>query len=221
LAKQAHPTPQDVFGEQRYGGGSKSTDLVIFEGENAVFVDIATARLTMKDTLIELDAKSLAKDIEKIVGNAKQMTGAIAAFKSGTLVYRDESGSPIDPTTIKRIYPVALIIAPIPRFFAVNLMIFDAIKTNGYLPGCEQFEVLSAEEFDLLMRLCRSGCLISEVLARKLGQATPWKRMSAFKNYLTLYDHELLDRARSVQWATLEDAWTDEILAVTRSWGMR
>ncbi|HVR45281.1 MAG TPA: hypothetical protein VMT95_01380 [Candidatus Binatia bacterium] len=220
MAKKAHRTPQFVFGEQPYGKGSKSTDLVIIEGENAVFIDIATARLTMKTTLVELDRDSITKDIRKIVGNAKQMTGAIAAFRSGKFVYRDDDGNTIDPGRLKRIYPAALIIASVPRFFAFNKMIFDAIKAEGYLHGCEQFELFSAEDFDLLMRLCRAGCLVSDVLARKLNQPVPWITMSSFKNYLAIYDHPLRDRANSVQWPGLGEVWYDEIITTTRSWGL-
>jgi hypothetical protein len=99
-------------------------------------------------------------------------------------------------------------------------MIFDAIKAEGYLDGCEQFELFSAEDFDLLMRLCRAGCLVSDVLARKLNQPVPWITMSSFKNYLAIYDHPLRDRANSVQWPGLGEVWYDEIITTTRSWGL-
>lgn len=220
LAKAAHPTPDLVFSEIQYTKEAKSTDLVIFEGENAVFIDIAAARLTTKNTIIDLDPSSIYKDVRKIVDNAKQMTAAISAFRSGKLVYRDRNGNTINPGRIEKIYPAALIIAPVPRFFAFNKMIFDEIGRSGYLEGCEQFEVFSAEDFDLLMRLCRAGYSISGVLARKLGRPIPWITTSSLKNYLAIYDHQLRDEAASVRWPGLGEVWYDEVISTIRSWGL-
>jgi hypothetical protein len=220
--RDAHPTPLGVFGEKKYKVGKNeisSTDLVIVEGDSAVFIDISTTRLNLGSTLIGLDDASIERDVKKVVENAKQMTGRIAAFKTGQLVYESD-GVRIDPTEIKKIYPVALTVAPVPRMFAFNKRIFEGIAAEGYLQGCEQFEVLSAEDFDLLLRLVRAGCLASGVLARKLGRETEWIRMSSFKNYLAIHDEELRQRANSKPWPGLGENWFKGLMDTVRLWGI-
>lgn len=219
MAKNTHPTPELVFGEQPYSGG-KSTDLVIFEGESAVFIDIATVRLALAKTVIDLDEESIDRDIGKIVDNARQMTTAIAAFRNGRLQYRGADGNPIDPQAIRHIYPVAVIVAPIPRLWQFNKKISDRLSDGNFLPDTEPFEVLSAREFDLLMRLVRGGHQVSEVLERKLHHARPIARQVSFWHYVGTYDHELLEQAKAVEWPGLQESWFDELREVVRSWGL-
>ena len=219
LAKETYPDPSVVFEEQEYSGG-KSTDLVIFEGESAVFIDIAAARLTMKKTIVDLNEASIVNDVDKILGNAKQMTRTISDFREGRLVYRTPDGTRIDQSAIKKIYPVALIIAPIPRFWAFNNVIYKRLEEKRYLQDTEPFDILSARDFDLLMRLVRAGYKISEVLQRKLTYALPFARRGSLWNFVGIYDKELWEKANAVEWPGLRDAWLDEVTATVRSWGL-
>lgn len=221
FAKTMHPTAELVFGEIEYEPGKKSTDIVVFEGQDAVFIDVTTARLTMKSTLIDLDETSILKDIDKIVDNARQMDGSIAAFKEGRLVFTYPDGTPILPSSINRIFPVALVIAPVPRFWAYNNRIFARLKDKGYLVGREPFEVLSAEDFDVLMRLVKSGMSIAQVLNRKFSHEIPIARTTSLWNYLSLYDEELRRRLETVAWPPLGKDWQDDLMACVRSWGLK
>jgi hypothetical protein len=221
VMREAHPSPNMVFGEQQYKVGKQeknSTDLVIIEGNSAVFIDVSTTRLNLESTLIGLDDSSINRDIEKVVDNAKQMTGRIKDFKAGYLVY-ESNGCRVDPSKIEKIYPVALTIAPIPRLLAFNNRIFARLREKGYLQDCEQLETYSAEDFDLLLRLIRAGCLVSDVLDRKLNRETQWIRMSSLKNYLMIHDDDLRQRANSKPWPGLGE-WLAKVMDTLRSWGL-
>jgi hypothetical protein len=191
----------------------------VIDGDTLTLIDVATARLTLQATLIELNEASLVKDIEKIVANAKQMDGALRAFRDGQLVYKHIDGSPVDPTSIIRVFPVALIVSPVPRFWAYNRRIFERLEAHGYLEGCQPFEVLDAEDFDVLMRLVRSGLTIPEILGRKLSYPKPFARTLSLVNFIAIYDDELGDRLKRVPSETARTGWFDELMLCVRDWG--
>lgn len=57
---------------------------MIFEGDSAIFVEVSSSRLNVKKTLIDLDAKSVAADIKKIVvDNAEQLDKSIKPISAG------------------------------------------------------------------------------------------------------------------------------------------
>ncbi len=183
LIRDAHPTPALVFGEMEYVKGSKSTDLVIFEGDAALFIDITSSRFNVAKTLVALDPEAIEKDVEKIVlANAEQLDGSIAAFRDGRLTYPG-----IDASKIKRIFPIVLSLQALPRAFEFNKRVLDGIAAKGLLAGCERLEMLTAEDAQGLPDFYAAGVTLSEMLDRKLKHSHPKARNDSLKNYPLLF----------------------------------
>lgn len=211
IAQTSHPTPASVFGEREYDGGKKSTDLVIFEDDAAVFLDVTASRFNYVETLLGLNDTAIAKDMEKIVlANAAQMNKSIAAFRDGRLTFPG-----IDRSTITRIYPVVLSIQPLPRTFEFNRRIFAEIERRSLLASVERLEIITAEEFEGFEALFRAGVLLSDVLARKIAHDDPVARGSSFKNYMYYFERPLMQSGAPRE---RDDRWVDGILEVVRQW---
>ena len=56
-----------MFPEQEYLPGVKSTDFVIFENDNAIFIEIVAKRFNYVANLQKLDKKMILRDIQAMV----------------------------------------------------------------------------------------------------------------------------------------------------------
>lgn len=204
-------SPEKIYGPKR--SRAKSSDIVIFEDDAAIFIDVTTAKLNLIGSVVNLDEESIRIDIEKIVKKAKQLTRVISDFRSGLLQYDG-----IDASKIKKIYPLALIIQSFPRVIAINNRIYKDLEDNDYLSDTEQFDILSPEDFHLLLQGVSSGLKISDMLAKKYAHPDDLRRKSSFKNYLIFHDRELCEAVHSKP--SIQAAWGKPVLGIIRSWGL-
>ena len=214
LFRKDHPTPDRVFGEIVYAKGKKSTDLVIFEGDAAIFIDITSSRFNFIKTLLNLDSAGIIKDMEKIVvDNAEQLDKSIKAFKEGRLVYTG-----VSVAEVKRIYPVVLSIQLLPRAFEFNRRIFAEVERRGFLNDVERLEVLTAEDAEGIGALYRGGVLLSDILARKAVHQHPKARNDSLKNYLYYFEEKTLRQAVEEKASPESDPWFQRILGLVGQW---
>lgn len=218
LIRASHPTPHLVFGERKYvteeGTEGNATDLVIFEGESALFIDISASRFNVTKTLIDLDPEFIRKDMEKIiVCNAEQLDKSIRAFRDGRLSYNG-----VSPSTIQRIYPIVLTIQPVPRAFAFNRRALDEIERRGLLRETERLEILTAEDAEGLGAFYAGGILLSDVLARKFFHPHPKAQNDSLKNYLFYFEPETLKKAVRPTTQVDKSPWIDSVMSLVKKW---
>ncbi len=218
LLRACHPTPELIFGERKYvteeGTEGNATDLVIFEGENALFIDISASRFNVAKTLIGLDPDSIRKDLEKIIiCNATQLDKSIRAFREGRLSYPG-----VDASAIKRIFPIALTIQPIPRAFALNRRALEEVERLGLLKGIERLEILTAEDAEMLGSLYSGGVILSDMLSRKIVHPHPKATNDSLKNYLFFFEPQTLKQAVKPTEQVDKSPWVQSVLALVREW---
>jgi hypothetical protein len=219
LIKESHPTPDLVFGERKYksleGTEASATDLVIFEGSSAIFIDIGASRFNVIKTLVDLDPDTIQKDMEKlVVANARQLDKSIKAFRDGRLTYPG-----VDQAKITRIFPVVLTIQPIPRAFEFNRRALALIKAQDLLlSGVEPLEMLTAEDAEGLGPLYKGGVLLSDILARKLSHPHPAAPNNSLKNYLYYFEKDTLLKEVLPKNDPEKVPWLQSMIAVVKRW---
>jgi hypothetical protein len=212
--RRDHPATDHVFSEIEYDKGKKSADLAMFEADNALFIDVTSSRFNVAKTLIDLKPEAIIADMEKIVlANAEQLDKSIKAFKDGRLRYPG-----IDPSAIKRIFPIVLSIQPLPRAFAFNRRILAEITNRGLLVGLERIEILTAEDAEMVGSLYKKDVLLSDILARKLAHHHPKAQNDSLKNYLFYFEPNLVRTNAPSDYDQTRDPWFQEVLALVKQW---
>lgn len=212
--RRDHPATNHVFSEIEYDKGKKSADIAIFEDDSALFIDVTSSRFNVAKTLIDLKPEAIVADMEKIVlANAEQLDKSIKAFKDGRLQYPG-----IDPSAIKRIFPIVLSIQPLPRAFAFNRRILTEVANRGLLVGLERIEILTAEDAEIVGSLYKKNVLLSDILARKLAHQHPKAQNDSLKNYLFYFEPDLVRSGASPEYDQTQDPWFQEMLALVKRW---
>lgn len=216
--RASHPRPELVFGERTYvteeGTEGVATDLVVFEGDTALFIDICASRFNVVRSLIELDDDFIRKDIEKIVlANAEQLDKSIRAFKAGRLTYPG-----VDVAQIERIFPIVLTIQPMPRAFALNRHVLQEIERRALLRDIERLEILTAEDAEGLPALYYGGVLLSDILARKTVHQHPKAQNDSLKNYLFHFEPHTLRKATKPPQGDTKVPWFDRVMDLVKVW---
>ena len=188
--------------------GIKSTDLVIFEGSNALFIEVVAKRFNYITNLQRLDAKAIAKDIESMIyEKVKQLDRNIADFRTGALSYDG-----IDSSSIKSVYPVVATVVPVPQFVGLPRIVTKEIADREYLADVEALQFLAAEDLEMLVPAFSAGQSLSTILAEKIADQL-WCSQS-MRNYVVVRRPELLQylEAKNPRWG--------RVLEVVRSWAL-
>lgn len=179
----------DVFGETAYktgDGNSKSTDVVVIDGNCAVFIEITKKRFKLDETICELDPKALADDLDAmVIRKAKQLDRSLRDFRSG--LYKLDG---VDPALIERVFPVILTEQGVPQLISLNARLREKIRDERYLEDCEPLNILSAEDIEGLVWSERGSLDLCGLLARK--QANEALRYRDLVTYLYQAEPEKL-----------------------------
>ena len=171
-----------IFPEIRYKtslGESKSSDVILVAGENAIFMDVTRSRFRLDETNCDEDPAWLAKDIEKIfVQKSKQLDRSIRDFQAGAY----ELGG-INPSSIKRFFPVIVTEQDFPQVIALPVLIRTAIQSAGFLSQWEDVQLLETLYLSAEARMDLEG-----VIARKVD--SPQYRHRDLPSYLYDCEHE-------------------------------
>jgi hypothetical protein len=176
------------FGEKRYSkvvDGDKQAkdgpDLVVFEGSDAVFIEIGIDRPNMLETVVRGDLESFDKDVQEILlHRAEQLDRKITDFIGGDLSF---DGAPAGD--VRRIHPVICLIDGFPVDGPLYERIRKRFADAGYLQQSvvEPFEIISAEEFEYLCAQVEAGRKLTAVL-RSMAQSRRPLDHEAVRDYL-------------------------------------
>lgn len=206
------------FGEIVYNG-DKSTDVVLFEGERAVFLDVVASRFNLLTSIVSQQAESIEKDIEKIViANAVQMDRCIRDFRSGRLKYDG-----VDQKRIRKIFPVVVVVQPMSMSYGMNTLIDRQLKARGLLQTSCPLEVMEVGTFESFEPVLGRELKLSTFFNRKM-KAPGAARMS-IKSYLYYRECDLhaamAHRRDSSLVAARQGEWFQRAVALVKSWGIK
>jgi len=179
----------------RLGGDAfQSTDVVIDYGDRLVMIEVALSSPRLEDTQIRAGRGEFERDVDRIVvQNARQLDRNLKALLAGA-----HQISGVDPTRVRRVYPVIVTLGSMPDGDLLWAEYEEALNRAHVLQSSEigrdiaRLQLLSAEEVELLRYLIPQGPSLADLLSRKDRDAT---RNMAFKNFLFRTEAEGLRRA--------------------------
>ena len=164
--------------EVEYLPGFKSSDVIIAEGHDIIFVEVVTKRMNLIDSVLRLKPEAIAKDLEAaVLGKARQLDRNIRDFRAGPLL-------PNFPRVAgQRIFPVVVSPHDRPRINVITTALEVARKSQGLLADVEPLELLDLGEVEQLEAGLHDGISLSGLLDRK-NKSTRHNRMMSLHNYL-------------------------------------
>lgn len=180
-----------VFYDYRYGPGKgkRASDVILFYGESAIFIDVTVGRLRMEETAITGDLAAFREDIgKKIVETAGQIHRVINDFREGKLKLPGWS-----PDVIKSYYPVIVTSSNLPLFLKTYSEVRQMINAEGYLVSDDiaKIEILSIGEMEMIESLLEGGKTFIDILVQKTSDSL--FRLIPMSHFLySSYDNRML-----------------------------
>lgn len=164
--------------EVEYLPGVKSTDVIITEGPDIIFVEVVAKRMNLVESVLRLKPEAIARDLEAaVLEKARQLDRNIRDFQAGTLL----PDFPRAPD--QRIFPVIVSPHDRPRVNVITASLEDARKNQGLLADVQPLELLDLGEVEQLENGLHAGVVLSALLERK-NNSTAHNRMMSLHNYL-------------------------------------
>jgi len=202
-----------IFREQKYGRPEmKSSDIVVFDGDAAVFIDVTATRFNQRQSVVALNDKTIERDIQRFVTDKvkKEIARCACDFRSGILVFQN-----VDPTTIKHIY--GLVISPqgMPRLIGLTRIIDRLVPDMP--DGLQDWEFFDVNEIEALPKIFPGTLDLAQLIADKRADA--FGRPRSLTNYV-YYRRRSLLRPRLSPQQMLRDPWIVQIVEYTKTWGL-
>ncbi|HLJ58607.1 MAG TPA: hypothetical protein VKZ50_02630 [bacterium] len=181
----------------------KSSDVTIDCGDRLVMVEAAVGGPRLEETQIRAARHEVERDVEKIVvHNARQLDRNIQALLAGKYQLPG-----VDPSRIRRIYPVIVTLGSMPDGDLVWHEYETALRGAHLLRSTElgrdvaRLQLLTAEEIELLRHLIPQGLSLADILERKDEESM---RNMGFKNFLFRIMRDRVHRATTLADQELE-----------------
>jgi hypothetical protein len=176
--------------EKRYDEGGLSTDIVIAEGNDVIFLEVVSKRMTLRDSVVGLKPEAIERDIEDgVMHKAQQINDNIRKFRNRELLPdwpRPEG---------QRFFPIVVAPQDRPR---INIITTDlaeaqakAKDTGGFLDGAEPLELLDLGEVEQLENGLVAGVSLARLLTNK-NNSSREHRLWSLHNYLYYVEPDLL-----------------------------
>jgi hypothetical protein len=174
-----------VFPEQDLDG-DKSTDVIIVENGDVMFVEVVAKRLNLEKSIVGLDDAMIQTDLDRGVRlKLKQLDRNVRAFRDGKLlpeIARKEG---------YRVFPIIVSPSEWPRAYTLGWYIPEVLKETGWLEGCEPVELLDVAEVERLEGLAADGDTLTQLLYRKHTFAHD--RIQSLHNYIITRERSMLN----------------------------
>lgn len=176
--------------EKRYDEGGLSTDIVIAEGNDVIFVEVVSKRMTLRDSVLGLKPAAIDKDIEDgVMHKAHQIDDNICKFRN-----RDLLPSWPRPEG-QRFFPIVVAPQDRPRINIITTDVAEAQakarESGGFLEGAEPLELLDLGEIEQLENGLVAGVSLTMLLANK-NNSGPGHRLMSLHNYLIYVEPDFL-----------------------------
>ncbi|MGA3037429.1 MAG: hypothetical protein ABSE64_08060 [Vulcanimicrobiaceae bacterium] len=174
----ANRTDATVFTDHEYELGRRSTDVIITEGNDVLFIEVVAKRPNLLASVLRLDDLTIAKDLEHgIAGKARQLEQNIRSFRAGRLLPH------VPRTEGQRIFPIIVAPQEWPRVNVITGLLKNLADDDRILVDTEPVELLDIGEIEMIERGLQDGLSLSQLLDRK-NRTTPHNRFQSLHNYL-------------------------------------
>lgn len=196
--------------ESEYKPGVKSTDVVITEDGDFIFVEVVAKRLNMRASVAKLDEQKLAGDFRMgIVEKVKELDRNIKDFRAGAL-FPDLSRK-----DNYRIFPVIVSPNEWPRAYLLSTLLPEVLPEQKWLEGTEPLEILDVAEVERLEAVVANNSL-GALLDRK-NRTRPHDRLQSMHNYLTTVECGL-ETSENPAYKRADDT-ASRLIAFAQGWG--
>jgi hypothetical protein len=203
-----------LFREKKYGTPEKkSSDVSIFTGNAAVFIDVTATRFRLRDSVVGLDDQAAEEDLERFIVHKIRDEVARCArdFRAGELQFAG-----IDSAAIDRIYALAVSPQSVPRMIGITESLDRMMP--GVPNGLTQWDFFDLNEIEFLATAFPGDLNLADVIAAK--RADEFGRRRSVTNYLYFKNRALFRVAGDPNERPAEP-WFERIKAQLRAWGLR
>jgi len=188
LIEDAYARRQDAsvtrsFKYRRNRQQVESSDILITENSDVIFVEIVAKRLNFIGSVLRLDLGSIESDIRRgILCKAKQLHDNITDYRAGVLL-------PDNPRPKnQRLFPVIVSPKDWPRIQILTTFWPDEQAQKKLLLDAEPLEILDADEIEILQPMLSGGIRFADLLDRKNRPPASHhsSRMQSMHDYLVL-----------------------------------
>jgi len=203
-----------IFPEKCYGTPQKkSSDVSLFAGKNAVFVDVTATRFRLRDSVVGLDEAAAEEDLERFIIHKvrDEIARCAREFRSGELVF-DE----IDPNNIERIYGLAISPQNVPRLIGLS----EALdRLMPVVPeDLAEWDFFDLNEIEFFPEIYKGKLDLAGMIAAK--KADPFGKPRSLTNYL-YFTYPGLFRVEGDPADRPPSPWFLAIMAKAKEWGMK
>jgi hypothetical protein len=185
--------PEIAYGR---GQGSLSSDAMVVYGDSVVFLEAFSGRVRYQDTVLRGGLDEFHTDVEKcVIAKAKQVARVIEDFHAGTLEIPG-----VNPSEIKKAYPVVVLLEPFPEFPTTWLRIDQRLQEERLFQDTNPLQLLSMESVELIEPLLRQGQTLVYLLDEKIKD--PEFRNRSMKSFLAAKSltPRMLDQRLDATW---------------------
>lgn len=202
-----------VFLEKNYSNPEKkSSDVSLFIGNTAVFIDVTATRFRLRDSVVGLDDVAAEEDLERFIIHKvrDEISRCALDFRSGELKFDD-----IDPVTIDSIYGLAVSPQNVPRMIGIS----EALdRLMPVVPaGLTEWEFFDLNEVEFLPEVYQGKLNLGDLIAAK--RADHFGRRRSVTNYLYHTNRELF-RVKGDLRERPAQGWFSAIMTQAKEWGL-
>lgn len=199
-----------VYENVAYSGG-ESTDIIVQENSDILFVEVVAKRMKVVESILKLNEQAILDDISAgVVKKVAELDKHITNFRNGKLlpeIARSES---------QRIFPI--IVSPMewPRIRIIHEILPSLQRDKGFLQNAEPVELVDVGEIESLENELRDGLSFGDLLARK-NRSTLQNRMMSLNNYLIYIEPQAI-RDEPSRTRVRGSELAREIAALAQTW---
>ncbi len=177
--------------EIQFRPGALSTDVILAEGDDIIFIEIVSKRMNLRESVLRLRPSAIAKDIEDgVLHKVKQLHDNIERFRNRDLLpdWPRPDG--------QRFFPIVVAPHDRPRVNVITTDLAKVQESDGVLAGAEPLELLDLGEVEQLENGLVAGVSLTQLLQNK-NRSTPEHRLMSVHNYLYYVEPDLLPAGMS------------------------
>ena len=208
----ASRTDADLWREEPFKPGAVSTDVIINEAGDMLFIEVVAKRMNLVSSVLRLNPEAIEKDLRRgVMKKLWQLHKNIEHYRNKTLFPQ------MPRTPGQRIFPILVAPKDWPRVYVINEPLKKAQESQGLLPGTEPVEFLTMGEVESIESDLTKGLPLAQILHRK-NNSTPHNRLMPLNNYLIDVEQKVAVEPSLA--LSRGNAAAQEVIHLVKSWGL-
>ena len=158
-----------VHGEQEYGSGQKTSDVLVDHGPDLVVIEVRSGFLT-RDLRVTGDVKAFEKDVERVLlDKVRRLGTSLAAILGGRATVPG-----VDIGAVERVWPI-LVTANVTQSEPLHDLVQGELPVIFADSRVQSLLILDSEDLEYLIGIVEAGGYLPSILAQR--QERPWSRL--------------------------------------------